>query len=79
MTPGGKHPSPPGVPPAAHPLDYPAPRLSPYDRPVEPIVHAARTVRVVVRVTFLVLALGAAVFATWALVQVWSAYSSIPR
>jgi hypothetical protein len=32
-----------------------------------------------VRITFLALALGAAAFATWAVIQVWSAYSSIPR
>ena len=70
MTPGGKVPLPANDPPAAHPLDYPAPRLSPYDRPVEPIVHAARTVRVVVRITFLALALGTAAFATWAVIQV---------
>ena len=78
MTPGDK-PAAPANAPAAHLLNYPAPRLSPYDRPVDPIVHAAHTVRVVARVTFLVLSLAAAAFAVWAVVQVWNAYSSIRR
>jgi hypothetical protein len=78
MTPGNK-PAAPADPPAAHRLDYPTPRLSPYDRPVEPIVHAAHTARLVVRLAFLVLSLAAAAFAVWAVAQVWSAYSSVPR
>jgi hypothetical protein len=78
MTPRDQPPAPANAP-AAHPLNYPSPRLSPYDRPVEPIVHAAHAVRVVLRLAFLVLSLAAAAFAVWAVVQVWNAYSSIRR
>jgi hypothetical protein len=79
MNPGDRPAAPAEDPPAAHPLEYPTPGLSPYDRPVEPVVNAARTVRLVVRVTFLLLSLLAAAFAVWAVAQVWNAYNSIPR
>ena len=60
-------------------LNYPAPHLSTLDRPVEPIVRAARTVRIAVRVAFIVMALVGAAFAAWAIHQLHEAFSAMGR
>lgn len=38
-------------------LDYPTPHLSPYDRPVLPVVRLAHRVKIAARVMYLLLAL----------------------
>jgi hypothetical protein len=69
----------PGRASAAPALEYSSPALSPYDRPVEPVVRAARKVRLVVRILFWVFALAAFAFAAWAVWTLKSAFDAIGR
>jgi hypothetical protein len=59
--------------------EYSSPALSPYHRPVGPVVRAARTVRTIVRITFWVFALAAFAFAAWAVWTLKSAFDAIGR
>ena len=79
MTTGGDAPTPETRPAPVRPLDYPAPHLSSLDRPVEPIVRAARTVRLAVRVTWIAAGVLFLAFALWAIYQVNQAFKTIGR
>ena len=77
MTSGDDIPTSDARPTPVRPLDYPAPHLSTLDRPVEPIVHAARTVRLAVRITWIVVAVVFLLFALWALRQLSEAFEAV--
>jgi hypothetical protein len=66
-------PSPPQL------LDYPSPLLSPFDRPVEPVVRVARTLRLVIRIVWWVFAIGAVAFGAWAMLRLLRAFESMGR
>ena len=54
----------PDVPPP-RPLEYRSQPLSPYDRPVEPVVTFARRLKVAVRIAYLLFALLVVALAVW--------------
>ena len=60
-------------------LDYPSPALSPYDRPVEPVVRAARVVQIVFRVAFWVVAVVIVAAAGWVVWRAQSAFDALGR
>ena len=60
-------------------LDYPSPPLSPFDRPVDRVVRAADTIRLVTRVTFIVFAIAGFALAVWAVWRLSRVYYAAGR
>ena len=71
--PAMKEPDPTPVP---RPLDYLSPPLSPYDRPVQPIVTFARRLRIAVRVCYLLFALIVVGLAVWGALRMAAVFDS---
>jgi hypothetical protein len=60
----------------AQPLEYSSPPLSPYDRPVQPIVTLARRLRIAVRVCYLLFALIVVGLAVWGALRMAAVFDS---
>jgi hypothetical protein len=60
-------------------LDYPSPALSPFDRPVEPVVRVAQSFRLAVRIVYWVFAVAAVAFGAWAILRLLNAFDSFGR